>query len=714
MNRRLTAAAWGAAVAFLVVYAVTRSVGRTTNGFVAYYGAARLFVEGRLGAWVYDDARFTAFIKELTHTNVLEIYGPNSPAMALLALPFAWLGPNGARTAWLAVSILAVVGAAAVVIADRWRREGELPFGAVFLMLVTPSVVANLRNAQAYLFVTAFYAAAALALMGNRDVLAGAALGLGFALKSAGLPFLALAAFQKRFRAVATAAGIVAACAALVIWRSGLAMWPGYVAYVLEFVRRPSASVTASQTTYSLFRHLCVQDPQWNPFPAANCAQAATVAPPALIFGAFALTAWTSRRAAAPDWIAAALCLCALDVPTAEDPHFAILGIPAVMLMARWRGRKLAGWSPWVLYGALMFVPLGYTARRFQDGWSALLAYPRLYAAWLLWAMAMREMLTASLPARHLAIEPREGARGPVGVVRHGPLPCLRPEATAPLGVFERRRDGAGDVPGRRRAHRDRADAVPVRDVADVGADRRDAARGGFERHDAGRFVTRGEHRQVRALVKRDELARRLEPVKRHGRIEAEGAGETLHLPVERVFADHVEVNIEAARAENLQRAEEQRLILDAVQTGRVDQPPRRPFDARGKRREERGLDAERNHIDGDSPCSGERRLIVAAYRDASGESRGGRDGQAVTPYALLAVRDCRNRHELAAVERGDSRHAQPPGSDGGVQARRERPIRVDDVEGAVRHERGVQRRLLPEKAGRPAQVVHARAKQVV
>ena len=32
-----------------------------------------------------------------------------------------------------------------------------------------------------------------------------------------------------------------------------------------------------------------------------------------------------------------------------------------------------------------MIVPLELTAERFTVGWWALLAYPRLYAAWLLW-----------------------------------------------------------------------------------------------------------------------------------------------------------------------------------------------------------------------------------------------------------------------------------------------------------------------------------------
>jgi hypothetical protein len=411
MNRRLTAAAWGAAVVFLIFYAAMRSVGRTTNGFVAYYGAARLLIEGRLGAWVYDDARFMAFIKDLTHTGVLEIYGPNSPAMSLLALPVAALAPQGARTAWLALSILAFVASAALIMADAWRHEGELPAAVVPLVLATPSVVANLHNAQAYLFVAALYGAAAVALLDGRDRLAGAALGAGFLLKSAGLPIILLAAFHKRTRAVAAAGVVVGAGALAVSLRTGWAMWPSYVSYVIGWVQRPSASVTASQTTYSLFRHLCVQDPQWNPYPAAACGTVAAFAPPLLVGGAFAVTAWLSRRAAAPAWIAAGLCLCALDVPTAEDPHFATLGIPLVLLIARWRGQGAIRWWPWVVYAALVFVPLAYTARRYVDGWSAVLAYPRLYAAWILWAIAIADMRRSATAARLADTVPRSAPR---------------------------------------------------------------------------------------------------------------------------------------------------------------------------------------------------------------------------------------------------------------------------------------------------------------
>jgi hypothetical protein len=45
-----------------------------------------------------------------------------------------------------------------------------------------------------------------------------------------------------------------------------------------------------------------------------------------------------------------------------------------------------------VVAGALLIVPLEYTAERFTTGWWAILAYPRLYAAWMLWAASIREL----------------------------------------------------------------------------------------------------------------------------------------------------------------------------------------------------------------------------------------------------------------------------------------------------------------------------------
>ena len=67
----------------------------------------------------------------------------------------------------------------------------------------------------------------------------------------------------------------------------------------------------------------------------------------------------------------------------AEDYHFAVLAVPIVLLLST----SARVW-PWIgLVAMLLLLPLRLTAFRFQDGWLSLLAYPRLYAAWLLWAV---------------------------------------------------------------------------------------------------------------------------------------------------------------------------------------------------------------------------------------------------------------------------------------------------------------------------------------
>jgi hypothetical protein len=83
--------------------------------------------------------------------------------------------------------------------------------------------------------------------------------------------------------------------------------------------------------------------------------------------------------------VAAALCLSELSLPIAAEPHF-MLFAAAVALVPM-------GAPPLTIFAALYFVPLAYTAEVFTSGWSVLLAYPRLYAAWLLWAWTIRAML---------------------------------------------------------------------------------------------------------------------------------------------------------------------------------------------------------------------------------------------------------------------------------------------------------------------------------
>jgi hypothetical protein len=59
-----------------------------------------------------------------------------------------------------------------------------------------------------------------------------------------------------------------------------------------------------------------------------------------------------------------------------------------------------------------MLVPLEVTAERHTAGWWILLAYPRLYATWLMWAVCVNRVITSSLQPGSTAPAAVEGPKG--------------------------------------------------------------------------------------------------------------------------------------------------------------------------------------------------------------------------------------------------------------------------------------------------------------
>ena len=378
--------AWGVGMAILAAFTIY-SAGSITHGFVAYFAAARLLVDGSLGPNAYDDAWFGAYVQQLTASNVREIFTPNPPTMALMAAPIAALDHATARAIWLGVSLTAF-GAAVFALARARHPDGSVPIPQLLLAMLAPAVFSNIRVGQGYLIVFALFAAAVVWLAQRRDLRGGAALGAVLGLKLSGIALLIILAAQQRWRAIAAAALVAIALALAVTPFIDAAMWQQHPDVVRAFVQRPSGSVTAYQTTLSLFRRLCVADPEWNPSPAASCEAIAFTIPYALIAAAIALTAVIVYRTNEPRLAAAAgTVLSLLALPAAAEVHFVLLGIPLLLIARR----------PWQLaiIAALLIVPLEVTAERFTSGWAVLLAYPRLYAAWLLWAACVKDLLKA-------------------------------------------------------------------------------------------------------------------------------------------------------------------------------------------------------------------------------------------------------------------------------------------------------------------------------
>jgi hypothetical protein len=361
------------------------SAGSVTHGFVSYYTASMLLVRGGLDARAYDDRWFGEQVKQLTASNVREIFVPNPPSMSLMALPLVRFDAQTARAAWLFASLALFLAAVGALVRYQAHRGRDLGVPIVMLMLLMPAVFTNLRIGQGYLIVFALFASAVILVMRERDRTAGIMLGLLLALKTSGVALAVILAARRRWRVLAAAAVTVVVVALAIMPFVGIEMWRAYPSAVREYVNRPASSVTAYQTTLGLFRHLCVADAQWNPSPAANCGSIAFVVPALINGGATLVTMLLALRARRPEpWLSAAAALSVVTLPAVAEPHFVLMAIPLALL-------RLSIVET-VVIAALLIVPMEWTAERFTAGWWALLAYPRLYAGWLLWGISVREL----------------------------------------------------------------------------------------------------------------------------------------------------------------------------------------------------------------------------------------------------------------------------------------------------------------------------------
>lgn len=168
--------------------------------------------------------------------------------------------------------------------------------------------------------------------------------------------------------------------------------WLAYASNLPRLATMPARYVTAYQTVTSLSGHLFVYDARWNPAPVADWPWLARGLSLGLLAGTLVLSArWARFRDGPRDTQALTLALfsslLAANAPVGEGHHY-LLVLPAVIVAVWWALYTRPGGVAWaVLFGAILLLgaPLPYTSTRLQAGWLALLAYPRVYGAYLLW-----------------------------------------------------------------------------------------------------------------------------------------------------------------------------------------------------------------------------------------------------------------------------------------------------------------------------------------
>jgi hypothetical protein len=85
--------------------------------------------------------------------------------------------------------------------------------------------------------------------------------------------------------------------------------------------------------------------------------------------------------------------------PVSLDYHYVICLLPIAVLLSRLESASRGVQGGLLLFAALLIgVDLPYRSPRLADGWLALLAYPKLAGALLLWTLAMHDAWRTDRP----------------------------------------------------------------------------------------------------------------------------------------------------------------------------------------------------------------------------------------------------------------------------------------------------------------------------
>lgn len=370
------------------------SAGRLTHGYGAYYSASRLLVTGAYSERVYEPDYFRALVRSDSDGEVEDIWSNPPPTLLMLA-PIAGLNIRVARVVWTALNVFLLFGGLSLLI---WTFAPRAPL-AIWLLVFTLAmvfrpVIANFIFGQAYVLAFALLVLAVIGIHRRWDVAGGLSLGLALSLKLVGWPLGLLLIWLRRWRYLAVYAATVALFVLASIPLFGVASWQGFITFLPKMTGSPLICVTAYQTTRSWLCHVLAPEVLWQ--------EAATLALPwyaaAILLAAGGLTLVLSLALADRQPMAAAGGLIAWGVlfaPLGEEYHQVVLLIPIVwLILAWWSGYPLSR-ATLILLGLALILytaPFPINHPRLQQGWPALLAYPRLYAAWLVWLALILEL----------------------------------------------------------------------------------------------------------------------------------------------------------------------------------------------------------------------------------------------------------------------------------------------------------------------------------
>jgi hypothetical protein len=334
-----------------------------TRSWPIIYTAARLLVERDGAARFYDDEWFRSQVMRF-EPQVRDIFSGNPPTMGLLLLPLAWADYRVARGAWIALTLLLLLGTATWLVRSL-RLDGAWAPTFLCVVVFAYPVRENMLHAQAYGLAFALLVVAWHGYRASRNGLLGAPLGVLLITKTACLPMWPLPLAERRWRALAWGAATAAVLALAALPLTGADAWAPYVASVAELPSEPLLAVTAYQTQMGFFRHLFgpgdagVGEPVMH---APLIGIALSIAGGLLLLG---ISLRAAVRANGTACVFAAFVLLGLILsPVSSEAHYTMVLLPIALLTSELRARGVPHHGAALLASGTLLIAAPFPYRR--------------------------------------------------------------------------------------------------------------------------------------------------------------------------------------------------------------------------------------------------------------------------------------------------------------------------------------------------------------
>lgn len=261
-----------AAVTFLLFLASAVRSGwmRSEGDFPNYYAGAFAARHGEPLRDFYDWTWFERQVNYAGFNDTLGAYEPQTPLTMLPFVPLTPLSPQNARRIWLLCNLLFLV-------ATIWMLARLTGFSIeqVWLLMFCCffPLYGNFLGGQYYAFLLFLLTLSFYLLSREHEFSSGSAMGIAFALKLYGGPFLLYFLFKRRWRAVA---GMIVATGLLGLLAVGMFGARDVYHYATQIFPRSlegeaiNAYAPTAPVVSTFLKHLLVAEPELNPHPAWN------------------------------------------------------------------------------------------------------------------------------------------------------------------------------------------------------------------------------------------------------------------------------------------------------------------------------------------------------------------------------------------------------------------------------------------------------------